>query len=84
MNLNVTCWHDAQAYINFTPFVALQATVSDTISWDTSCQHYLFPSHDLPAPLNVVYRSSVTKSVTSTLRGKEEAEVRQQLSGTVI
>ena len=54
-------------------------TVSDINSWDTSCQHLLFPPRAFPAPLNVVYRSSVTKSFTPTLRGKEEAEVSQQL-----
>ena len=54
-------------------------TVSDINSWDTSCQHLLFPPRAFPAPLNVVYRSSVTKSFTPTSRGKEEAEVSQQL-----
>ena len=59
--------------------LCLGATVSDINSWDTSCQHLLFPPRAFPAPLNVVYRSSVTKSFTPTLRGKEEAEVSQQL-----
>ena len=51
------------------------ATISDIISWDTSCERPLFLSRAVPCPLNVVYRSSVTKSFTPILRGKGEVEV---------
>ena len=62
----------------------LLPTVSDINSWDTSCQHLLCPPRAFPAPLNVVYRSSVTKSFTPTFeREGRGRSVPTIMSGTV-
>ena len=46
------------------------ATVSDKNSWDTLTKRCFFPSRAPLVPLKVVYRGSVTKSCTPTLRGQ--------------
>ena len=45
-------------------------TVSDKNSWDTLTKRCFFPSRAPLVPLKVVYRGSVTKFCTPTLRGQ--------------
>ena len=52
-------------------------TVSDKNSWDTLAKRCFFPSRAHPVPLKVVYRGSVTKSCTPTLRGQGDPKVSQ-------
>ena len=58
------------------PFRA-RSTVSDKNSWDTLAKRCFFPSRAHHVPLKVVYRGSVTKSCTPTLRGQGDPEVSQ-------
>ena len=53
------------------------ATVSDKNRWDTLTKRCFFPSRAPLVPLKVVYRSSVTKSCTPTLRGQGDPKVSQ-------
>ena len=53
------------------------ATVSDKNSWDTFTKRCFFPSRAPLVPLKVVYRGSVTKSCTPTLRGQGDPRVSQ-------
>ena len=53
------------------------ATVSDKNSWDTLTKRCFFPSRTPLVPLKVVYRGSVTKSCTPTLRGQGDPKVSQ-------
>ena len=53
------------------------ATVSDKNSWDTLTKRCFFPSRAHLVPLKVVYRGSVTKSRTPTLRGQGDPKVPQ-------
>ena len=53
------------------------AAVSDKNSWDTSAKRCFFPSRAHLVPLKVVYRGSVTKSCTPTLRGQGDPKVSQ-------
>ena len=52
-------------------------TVSDKNRWDTLTKRCFFPSRAPLVPLKVVYRSSVTKSCTPTLRGQGDPKVSQ-------
>ena len=58
-------------------FKFLPDTVSDKNSWDTLTKRCFFPSRAPLVPLKVVYRGSVTKSCTPTLRGQGEPKVSQ-------
>ena len=58
--------------------VDLLATVSDKNSWDTWTKRCFFPSRAPLVPLKVVYRGSVTKPCTPTLRGQGDTKVSQQ------
>ena len=53
------------------------ATVSDKNSWDTLAKRCFFPSRAHLVPVKVVYRGSVTKSCTPTLRGQGDPKVSQ-------
>ena len=57
--------------------IYLVNTVSDKNSWDTLAKRCFFPSRAHLVPLKVVYRGSVTKSCTPTLRGKGDQKVSQ-------
>ena len=52
-------------------------TVSDKNSLDALTKRCFFPSRASPVPLKVVYRGSVTKSCTPTLRGQGDPKVSQ-------
>ena len=54
-----------------------KTTVSDKNRWDTLTKRCFFPSRAPLIPLKVVYRSSVTKSCTPTLRGQGDPKVSQ-------
>ena len=58
-------------------FKFLPDTVSDKNSWDTLTKRCFFPSRAPLVPLKVVYRGSVTKSCTPTLRGQGDPKVSQ-------
>ena len=58
-------------------FKFLPDTVSDKNRWDTLTKRCFFPSRAPLIPLKVVYRSSVTKSCTPTLRGQGDPKVSQ-------
>ena len=58
-------------------FKFLPDTVSDKNRWDTLTKRCFFPFRALFIPLKVVYRSSVTKSCTRTLRGQGDPIVSQ-------
>ena len=58
-------------------FKFLPDTVSDKNRWDTLTKRGFFPSRAPLIPLKVVYRSSVTKSCTPTLRGQGDPKVSQ-------
>ena len=58
-------------------FKFLSDTVSDKNSWDTLAKRWFFPSRAHLVPLKVVYRGSVTKSCTPTLRGQGDPKVSQ-------
>ena len=58
-------------------FKFLPDTVPDKNSWDTLAKHCFFPSRAHLVPLKVVYRGSVTKSCTPTLRGQGDPKVSQ-------
>ena len=58
-------------------FKFLRDTVSDKNSWDTLAKRCFFPSRAHLVPLKVVYRGSVTKSCTPTLRGQGDPKVFQ-------
>ena len=58
-------------------FKFLPDTVSDKNRWDTLTKRCFFPSRAPLVPLKVVYRGSVTKSCTPTLRGQGEPKVSQ-------
>ena len=58
-------------------FNFLPDTVSDKNSWDTLAKRCFFPSRAPLVPLKVVYRGSVTKSCTPTLRGQGDPKVSQ-------
>ena len=47
-------------------------------SWDTQTKHCFFPSRAPFVPPKVVYRGSVTKPCTPTLRGQGDTKVSQQ------
>ena len=53
------------------------STVSDKNCWDTLTKRCFFPSRAPLVALKVVYRSSVTKSFTPTLRGQGDPKVSQ-------
>ena len=55
----------------------LPDTVLDKNSWDTLTKRCFFPSRAPLVPLKVVYRGSVTKSCTPTLRGQGDPKVSQ-------
>ena len=57
-------------------FKFLLDTVSDKNSWDTLTKRCFFPSRAPLVPLEV-YRGSVTKSCTPTLRGQGDPKVSQ-------
>ena len=59
-------------------FKFLPNTVSDKKSWDTLTKRCFFPSRAPLVPLKVVYRGSVTKPRTTTLRGQGDTKVSQQ------
>ena len=62
-----------------------KTTVSDKNSWDTLAKRCFFPSRTHLVPLKVVYRSSVTKSCTPTLRGQGDPQsVPTILTETVV
>ena len=62
-----------------------KTTVSDKNSWDTLAKRCFFPSRAHLVPLKVVYRSSVTKSCTPTLRGQGDPQsVPTILTETVV
>ena len=52
-------------------------TVSDKNSWDTLNKRCFFPSRAPLVPLKVVYRGSVTKSCTPTLKGQGDPKVSE-------
>ena len=58
-------------------FKFLSDTVSDKNRWDTLTKRCFFPSRAPLVPLKVVYRGSVTKSCTPTLRGQGDLKVSQ-------
>ena len=58
-------------------FKFLPDTVSDKNRWDTLTKRCFLPSRAPFVPLKVVYRSSVTKSCTPTLRGQGDPKVSQ-------
>ena len=58
--------------------VLIDSTVSDKNSWDTQTKRCFFPSRAPLVPLKVVYRGSVTKPCTPTLRGQGDTKVSQQ------
>ena len=60
------------------PFGQAEATVSDKNSWDTLTKPCFSPSRTPLVPLKVVYRGSVTKPCTPTLRGQGDTKVSQQ------
>ena len=64
-------------YICQRAFKFLPDTVSDKNSWDTLAKRCFFPSRAHLVPLKVVYRGSVTKSCTPTLRGQGDPKVSQ-------
>ena len=53
------------------------STVSDKNSWHTLAKRCFSPSRAHLVPLKVVYRGSVTKSCTPTLRGQGDPKVSQ-------
>ena len=59
-------------------FKFLPNTVSDKNSWDTLTKCCFFPCCAPFVPLKVVYRGSVTKPCTPTLRGQGDKKVSQQ------
>ena len=72
-------------YICQRAFKFLPDTVSDKNSWDTLAKRCFFPSRAHLVPLKVVYRSSVTKSCTPTLRGQGDPQsVPTILTETVV
>ena len=58
-------------------FKFLPDTVSDKNSWDTLAKRCFFPSRAHLVPLKVVYRGSVTKSCTPTMREQGDPKVSQ-------
>ena len=58
-------------------FKFLPNTVSDKNSWDTLTKRCFLRSCAPLVPLKVVYRGSVTKSCTPTLRGQGDPRVSQ-------
>ena len=65
--------HICQHALKFLP-----NTVSDKNSWDTLTKRCFSPSPAPLVPLKVVYRASVTKPCTPTLRGQGDTKVSQQ------
>ena len=68
-------WSQHWCAISF--LLGSQTTVSDKNSWDTLAKRCFFPSRAHLVPLKVVYRGSVTKSCTPTLRGQGDPKVSQ-------
>ena len=58
-------------------FKFLPDTVSDKNRWDTLTKRCFFPSRAPLVRLKVVFRGSVTKSCTPTLRGQGHPKVSQ-------